>query len=166
MLKDCRLELPKHTFYVDNIFVYQPLPYVNKMYYMDLNLYHYFIGREDQSVNEKVMISRIDQQIKVNKIMIDCCNVMALENKNLRRYMIKYLTMICGVTSVMLVKSGTRENLVKRDELWKYFKRKDEKLYKAVKHSLVGAGSQFDGPLGRRTLTTVYSVANKIFTFN
>ena len=84
LLKDCNLELPKHTFYVDNIFVYQPLPYVQTMYYVDINLYHYFIGREDQSVNEKIMISRIDQQLRVNKIMIDCCDVMALENKRLR----------------------------------------------------------------------------------
>ena len=166
VLRDCKLELPKHTFYVDNIFVYQPLPNVKTLYYADINLYHYYIGREDQSVNEKIMISRIDQQLKVNKIMIDCCDVMALENKNLRRYMIKYLTMICGVTSVMLVKSGTRENLVKRDELWKYFKRKDEKLYKAVNRTLVGMGSQFDGPLGRRTLTAVYSAANRVFAFN
>ena len=28
MLRDCELELPKHTFYVDNIYVYQPLPQV------------------------------------------------------------------------------------------------------------------------------------------
>ena len=28
LLRDCGLELPKHTFYVDNIFVYQPLPSV------------------------------------------------------------------------------------------------------------------------------------------
>ena len=27
MLRDCSLELPMHTFYVDNIFVFQPLPY-------------------------------------------------------------------------------------------------------------------------------------------
>jgi len=166
MLKECKLELPKHTFYVDNIFVYQPLPYVNKMYYMDINLYHYFIGRDDQSVNEKVMISRIDQQLRVNKIMIDCCNVMALENKNLRRYMIKYLTMICTVTSVMLVKGGTREHLVKRDELWKYFKRKDEALYKAVNRTAMGFGVQLDGPIGRRAITAAYGIANKIFAFN
>ena len=48
MLKDCALELPKHTFYVDNIYVYHPLPYVKKMYYMDVNFYRYFIGRGDQ----------------------------------------------------------------------------------------------------------------------
>ena len=50
---ELRLELPKHTFYVDNIFVYQPLPHVKSMYYLDVNFYRYFIGRDDQSVNEK-----------------------------------------------------------------------------------------------------------------
>lgn len=45
MLRACRLELPKHTFYVDNIFVYQPLPAVKSIYYMDVDLYRYFIGR-------------------------------------------------------------------------------------------------------------------------
>ena len=28
LLRECGLELPKHTFYVDNIFVYEPLPHV------------------------------------------------------------------------------------------------------------------------------------------
>ena len=28
LLRECGLELPEHTFYVDNIFVYHPLPYV------------------------------------------------------------------------------------------------------------------------------------------
>ena len=70
MLKLCQLELPKHTFYVDNIYVYYPLPHVRTLYYMNVDLYRYFIGREDQSVNEKVMISRIDQQLFVTKKMI------------------------------------------------------------------------------------------------
>lgn len=71
LLVECGLELPKHTFYVDNIYVYKPLPSVRTLYYMDVDFYRYFIGRDDQSVNERVMISRIDQQIRVNKIMVD-----------------------------------------------------------------------------------------------
>lgn len=71
MLKLSQLELPKHTFYVDNIYVYYPLPFVRKVYYLDVDFYRYYIGREDQSVNEKVMISRLDQQIFVTKTMID-----------------------------------------------------------------------------------------------
>ena len=37
---------------------------------MNVDFYRYFIGREDQSVNEKVMISRIDQQIRVNELLM------------------------------------------------------------------------------------------------
>ncbi len=53
VLRSCGLKLPEHTFYVDNLFVYLPLPYVSTMYYMDECIYHYFIGRDEQSVNEK-----------------------------------------------------------------------------------------------------------------
>ena len=38
---------------------------------MNVNFYRYFIGREDQSVNETVMISRIDQQLRVTRRLID-----------------------------------------------------------------------------------------------
>ena len=39
LLHDCGLELPKHTFYVDNIFAFEPLVHVKKMYYLDVNFY-------------------------------------------------------------------------------------------------------------------------------
>ena len=32
--------LPEHTFYVDNLFAYRPLPYMNTLYYLDVDLYH------------------------------------------------------------------------------------------------------------------------------
>ena len=105
MLKDCGLELPKHTFYVDNIYVYHPLPYVKKMYYMDVNFYRYYIGREGQSVQEKIMIGRIDQQIRVNKILIDDCDVWKLKNKKLRNYMLSYLEIMMAVSSILAIKS-------------------------------------------------------------
>ena len=65
LLKMCKLELPKHTFYVDNIYVYYPLPHVKTFYYLNVNFYRYFIGRDGQSVNEQNMIKRIDQQLFV-----------------------------------------------------------------------------------------------------
>ena len=86
LLRECGLELPKHTFYVDNIFVYQPLPHVKTMYYLNVNFYRYFIGREDQSVNEEVMIGRIDQQIRVTKLMLGYCDVTKLNGALSRDY--------------------------------------------------------------------------------
>ena len=120
LLRKCGLKLPKHTFYVDNIYVYKPLPFVKTMYYMDVDFYRYYIGREDQSVNEKVMIGRIDQQIKVNKIMLDDVDLWSVKNPKCRKYMFNYLEIITVVTTVMLLRSGTRENLEKKRELWKY----------------------------------------------
>ena len=71
LLRECGLKLPEHTFYVDNLVAFIPLASVQSMYYLDVNLYRYFIGRADQSVSESVMIGRVDQQIRVNKLMID-----------------------------------------------------------------------------------------------
>ncbi len=168
ILKECNLQLPKHTFYVDNIFVFQPLPYVKTMYYMDIDLYRYFIGREDQSVNEKVMIKRIDQQIRVTKIMIDFyCNLdFQKMNKRLKSYMKNYLSMMMTICSVLAVLSGTEENLTKKIELWNYLKDKNKKLYLRLRYSLLGGASNLPGKTGRKITKKGYYISNKIYKFN
>lgn len=166
VLKKCGLELPKHTFYVDNIFVYRPLPYVHSMYYMNVDLYRYFIGREDQSVNEKVMIQRIDQQIKVTKIIIDCYNPMTMECRKLRKYMIKYLVMMMTVSTVLLLRDNTEESLNKKEELWKYLNLKNRALYKEVNKYFLGLCMKIKGLLGRKIILAGYSISRKVFGFN
>ena len=114
LLRQCGLELPKHTFYVDNIFVYQPLPHVKTLYYLNVNFYRYFIGRDDQSVNEQVMIGRIDQQIRVTKLMLSYYDVMKIKQRKLRRYMVRYLEIMMVISSILAIKSGTEEIWRKR----------------------------------------------------
>ena len=163
VLRESGLKLPKHTFYVDNLFVYIPLPYVKTLYYLDVDLYRYFIGRNDQSVNERVMISRIDQQIYVNKLMIDAyCLPQDVSNKHLARYMLSYLAMICCVTSIMLLISGTPENLEKRRELWQYFKKK----YWRVRLGGRGIVSNPPGKISYGIVVRCYRMAQKIYKFN
>ena len=166
MLRDCHLELPKHTFYVDNIFVYNPLPYVKKMYYVNADLYRYFIGRDDQSVNEKVMIGRIDQQIKVNKLMIDAYDLTKIKNKKLRDYMVKYLTMMMTVSSVFLIKEGSEESLAKREELWDYLKKSNKVMYRMINKMALSKPMQFRSKAGRKIVVWGYSLSQKIYGFN
>ena len=104
VLKLCQLKLPKHTFYVDNIYVYYPLPHVRKLYYVDEDFYRYYIGREDQSVNEKVMIRRLDQQIFVTKTMINMYQMDEIPNKKLRAYMENYLAIMMTVSSILCIR--------------------------------------------------------------
>ena len=166
MLKDCGLELPKHTFYVDNIYVYHPLPYVKKMYYMDVNFYRYYIGREGQSVQEQVMIGRIDQQIRVNKILIDDCDVWKLKNKKLRNYMLSYLEIMMAVSSILAIKSKQPENMAKKKELWQYLKEKDVRAYKKIRRSIMGNTMNLPGSGGRKISVAAYKIAQMVVGFN
>ena len=168
VLLDCGMKLPAHTFYVDNIFAFQPYPYVKKLYYMDVDFYHYFIGREDQSVNEKVMISRIDQQIKVNKIMID---IMAAQDfsgldKNVKKYMYIYLDKIMTVTSALLLVAGTEEDLKKKKELWTYLRNKDLRMFLHLRTTSLGMALNMPGTVGRKVSVRGYKLARKIVGFN
>ena len=166
LLRECGLELPKHTFYVDNIYVYTPLPSVRNIYYMDVDFYRYYIGREDQSVNEKVMISRIDQQIRVNKIMVDEFDLWKIPNRKLRRYMFNYLEIITVISTIMLIRSGTAENLEKKRELWSYIKEHDLRLFHHLRAGIMGNAMNLPGRGGRKISVAAYKLSQKVVGFN
>ena len=169
LLKDCGLELPEHTFYVDNLYVFEPLPYVKNIYYLDVNFYRYYIGREDQSVNESIMISRIDQQLKVNKIMIDYLvehKQEVLKNKRLYQYMRNYLEIIMTVSSILLIRADTSEALEKKKELWDYLKEKDRNLHFWMRNGIMGGTMNLPGKGGRMISVEGYRIAQRIFKFN
>lgn len=166
LLRECGLELPKHTFYVDNIFVYQPLPHIKTMYYLNVNFYRYFIGREDQSVNESVMIGRIDQQIRVTKMMLDFYDVTRVQNRKLRHYMIQYLEIMMVVSSILAIKSGTEENLAKKKELWQYLKQKNLTLFIRLRWGFLGQGMNLPGKGGRQLSIAGYKITRRFYGFN
>ncbi len=166
LLRECGLVLPKHTFYVDNLFVYVPLQHVKRMFYMNVDFYRYYIGRQDQSVNESVMIKRIDQQIKVNKLMIEQVNIEKIENLKLRQYMLNYLEIVTVVSTILLIRSGTEENLEKKNELWNYIKNKDEELYNNIKKGIMGRLVHLPGRVGRSISVGVYKISQKVVGFN
>ena len=169
LLRECGMKLPDHTFYVDNIFVYEPLPDVKNMYYMDVNFYRYYIGREDQSVNEKVMIGRVDQQLRVNKLMIDYTvrnRKMIFANKRLKQYMLNYLEIITTISSIMLILADTEEALDKKTELWEYLKASDSYLYRKLRYGIMGNGMNLPGKGGRKISVEGYRLAQRFFKFN
>lgn len=166
MLKLCQLTLPKHTFYVDNIYVYYPLPHVRTLYYMNVDFYRYFIGREDQSVNEKVMISRIDQQIFVTKTMIDMYELRRIQSKKLRKYMLNYLAIMMTVSSILCIRSKKKENLEKKKELWQYLKQKDYGVFMKIRYGILGQTMNLPGRSGRKVSSMAYVVARRLIGFN
>ncbi|MBQ7095367.1 MAG: glycosyltransferase family 2 protein [Clostridia bacterium] len=141
LVKECQLDIPLHTFYVDNIYLYYPLPLIKSIYYCDTDFYRYFIGRSDQSVNEKVMIKRVDQQILVSKLILEKHDLPAIKKQSpkLYRYMLLYASIMVLISALLLSLDGSEESLKKLKDYWRYIKENHPKIYPAIRYrSLAG----------------------------
>ena len=166
LLRECRMTLPRHTFYVDDLYVYVPLKDVKRIYYLDVDFYHYFIGREDQSVQEQVMIRRIDQYVRVNRLLFTQVDISRIGDPHLRRYMLNFLEIITAVSSVLLIKSGTPEHLRMKDELWRFIEQESPYAYRRLRRRILGRILNFNTRAGRGVAKLVYTVSRMIYGFN
>ena len=149
LLRECGLRLPEHCFYVDNIYVFNPMP----------------------SVNEEVMIGRLDQQARVNRIMFDFFSDGTAEGRiekksQLYKYMYNYLEIITTVTSVLAIISDDPEKIAIKDDLWEYLSEKDHELYLKLRRGIFGTAVHLPGRIGKKVVTTGYGIARNIFGFN
>lgn len=166
MLLESGLSLPKHTFYVDSLYVYAPLPFVKKIYYLNENFYRYFIGREDQSVQQQVMIRRIDQQIRVNQLMSQAVDLAGVKEKRLRHYMRNYLEIITTVTTVLSVLSKDAQVREKNRQLWAFLKTETPGNYQIINTRPLALASRLPGPLGRGIVTLGYLITRWWYGFH
>ena len=167
VLRKSNVKLPEHTFYVDNLFSYQPLPYADNLYYMDIDLYHYYLGREDQSVNEKVLMKRIDQQIRVTEMVARCVDLKKVRKvyPKLASYMTRNISIMLSISSIHLLLIQTDEARSKRKEMWKNIRQHDKRLYYRLRYSTLSGLTYLPGRLGGRLTIGGYRFARKTYQF-
>ena len=167
VLRKSGVKLPEHTFYVDNLFSYQPLPYVESIYYMDLDLYHYYLGREDQSVNEKVLMKRIDQQIRVTELVAKSVDLRLVKEKypKLASYMTRNISIMLSISSIHLLLIRTAEAEQKRRDMWDSIKAYNTALYYRLRYSTLSGLTYLPGKLGGKLTVGGYRFARKIYQF-
>lgn len=163
LVRQSGLNLPEHTFYVDFLYAHTPFPLIRTIRYLDVDLYRYLIGRDDQSVNEKVMISRLDQLMTVNRAMVDAIPAQGSVPENLYRYMIHFLRINCVVCTIMAQLSGTPEHLVMKDRLWEDLERANPEAAAHVTHDLLGRVIRMRS---RTLLRAGYAIARSVVGFN
>ena len=112
------------------------------------------------------MIRRIDQQLKVNKLMIEKFDLWKVENEKCRQYMYNYVEIITMVSTIMCLIDGSDELLKKKEDLWNYIKETDVRLYKKLRHGIFGTVMNLPGKLGRKIAITCYHIAQKVIGFN
>ena len=166
LLREMNLVLPKHTFYEDNLYIYQPLPYVKTILYLDKPLYGYFIGRADQSVNDSVIIRRLDQVTRIAKEMITSYTWEEMDTlpKKLRDYMLSNISGQLYTTSALQYMSG-EEGRKKNAELKKAIRDFDGTLYRKLGHTFAGGVTMLPGPLGRGLTVSSYRFGRRMIQF-
>lgn len=165
VLRESKVTLPLHTFYVDNLFAYQPLPLAKKICYLDVDLYHYFIGRDDQSITTQNMMNRIDQQLLVTKLMIDVTDIYALNSPKLTACMERNLSSVMSISSVLLLMIGTDDALKKRTDLWQHVKKTSPHLYHRLRFHRVCGFTYLPTKFGGWVTKFGYRITRKIVKF-
>ena len=165
LLREIGLRIPEHSFYVDNLYVYTPLPHIRKMYYMDALLYHYFIGRADQSVNFDVISSRITEQFSVNRKMLDACDIEAFESARMKRLLYVELESVTMVSEYLAVCRDDEVARKLREEFWAYFAETRPEMCKKVRNGAPFRLLRIPGKTARKIEAAVYTLIEKFFGF-
>ena len=167
VLREEGVPLPAHTFYVDNIYAWVPLPRCKRMFYLNEDLYRYFIGREDQSVNEKVMASRIDQQVLITRIMMESYHIYDdVRIPQLRSYMINYFVIMMSICSVFSRLSERPDAMDELERLWSDLHAYDRRMWRRCRLGIMGQATNLPGRLGKSITLALYHLANKFVKFN
>lgn len=160
------MELPKHTFYEDNLMVYMTLPHVQKLYYLDCDLYRYTIGREGQSVQMAVSMRRYAQQIAVTEKCFTSCHLDDIQSKKLRRYMKHDLLLMFGISVAFARLNKTDEADEAVRSMWQTCRNHDKKHTFGYRYFSPLFFMCIPGKFGRNVLVLIYRLANKVVRYN
>jgi glycosyltransferase involved in cell wall biosynthesis len=159
-------ELPKHVFYEDNLMVCQTLPRVQKMYYMNADLYRYWIGRPDQSVQQSVSVKRYRHQLLVTERCFMAYHLDAVKEKRLKAYLRHELFMMFGISVSFTRLNKTREADEDLEAMWRNCIEFDPKWGKHFRYYSPLSVICIPGRIGWHTTALVYRICNKIVRFN
>ncbi len=159
-------DLPKHVFYEDNLMVCRTLPHVRRMLYMNVDLYRYWIGRPDQSVQQNVMAKRYSHQILVTEKCFRSFRMDDIVEKRLRQYLHHELFMMFGISILFTRLNKTAETDAALDKMWENCRAFDKKWANHFRNHTVLWLISGHGRVGQNMSAAAYKIANKIVRFN
>ncbi len=159
-------ELPTNVSYMDSLLCLRPLPHVSTLFYLDVDLYYYQIGREGQTIDANVIKKHMDEQYLAARLAIDCIDYaeLAARSQGLADCASRYLNAMLTVSCIYTYMLEDADELVKLDKLWDYLKSKDPQMYDALKGTFARLVYK-KSAIGRFAALAGYSLASKIFKF-
>ncbi|MBE6939749.1 MAG: glycosyltransferase family 2 protein [Ruminococcaceae bacterium] len=166
VMRKWKQELPRKVFYEDNLMVCQTLPHVQRMYYMNADLYRYWIGRPDQSVQEAAMAKRYSHQILVTERCFTAFHLDEIAQPRLKAYLKHELFMMFGISVIFTRLNRSAETDAALDVMWKNCIAFDAKWGKHFRYRSPLWFISLPGKFGQNFSCFIYRLANKVVRFN
>lgn len=112
------------------------------------------------------MIRRIDQQLRVNRMMLEQVDLRAVKSRRQRAYMLNYLEIVTAISTILLIRSGTEEHLQKKRMLWAMIRKKYPWVYHRLRRRPLSRYLNLPGRTGRKIAVGGYKISQRIFGFN
>ena len=166
IMRNCKEDLPKKVFYEDNLMVCRTLPFVEKLYYMNIDLYRYTIGREGQSVQDDVSRRRYTHYLQVTETCFKSVDLDSITSKRQKQYMKHELFMLFGIAVLFtrLNKSHTADAAL--EKMWQNCYDHDAKWAEHFRKRTLLWFINIKGKFGQDFVEFVYHFANKVVRFN
>ena len=166
MLRSTGLEMPKHTFYEDNYMIYGNLQAVERMYYLNTDLYRYFIGREGQSVQEDVMKRRYTHQLKATELCFLAFHLDDMTDRRKRAYLKHEMFIMFGISILYARLNRTEEAEQNLERMWENCRRFDFNWANYFRHHTLLRFICVPGRGGSAFVEFIYRLAHCVVRFN
>lgn len=166
ILKDINMSLPKHTYYEDNLMICWALPQIEKLYYINSDLYLYTIGREGQSMQENILSSNYSHQLRVTKESFAIVSKFTPKTLLHRIFLHHELFLLFGMASCVARTNNTPKAETDLKQMWKECQKINHKKANHFLYRTPILLLNIPGKFGKRLTIFIYRLANKIIPFN
>lgn len=163
ILRKIKLELPEKTYYEDNIYVYEPLPHVRRIYYLNEPVYVYYIGRDDQSINMGNVVKNVNMQIFVTEEMLRRVRLETVRPQRLQRYMFRHLARMVAMCMMPLALLDSGESKQKIALLWQELENINPVVAKKLRATPMLSSQRLLAKAGSYLNQQVYNLISKAF---
>ena len=166
VMRKCGGELPRKVFYEDNLMVCRTLPFVERMFYMNVDLYRYTIGREGQSVQDDVSRRRYTHHIQIAETCFKSVDLDKLSCRQHQQYMKHELFMLFCIATCFTRTNKSAEADAALDAMWRSCEAHNKKWADHFRKKSILLLAQVPGKMGQTMVGGAYKLANKVVRFN
>ena len=167
VLRRSGVVLPKHMFYEDNLYIVSVIPFTEKIFYTDRDLYLYTIGREGQSMAMEAIIRRYNHHAYIGEAAFKSCRLDDVKAKSKKLYKLVYheIRLLLGLGSNIPRLSDAEDAEEVRIKMWENCYAYDRKYARKMRADFLWT-MNIPGKPGKAVARMSYKIAHALVNFN